>query len=500
GGDDAWFARFDRSGNQTWIRQKGTFTADVATGVAEDSHGGLFVFGHTKGNLGAPNAGMGDAWLARYDGAGNQIWLLQMGTNANELSASAAPDGVGGVYVGGATAGSFAGLNAGSNDVWLAHYDGAGNQIWNRQFGTNKDDQALGAAQDGSAGVFVCGYTAGGLGGPNVGNRDAWVARYDITGNQTWIRHLGTSNSDAAYAVASDGSGGVYVGGDTGASLGGPSAGSADIWLAHYDSSGNQSWIHQLGTNEFDGAIAAAPDGTGGVYVGGMTGGSLAVQTNHHGDVWVAHYGIAGNQTWIQQFGAILESMVCAISSDGSGGMFVGGYTDGDLGGPNSGAGADVWLARYDGTCPQPIVYCTAKINSLGCTPSIGSSGVPSATAGTGFTITSSNVINNKPGLILYTDAGRAAVTFQGGLRCVNTPLRRSVPISSGGTPPPNNCSGVYSIDMNAFAVGALGGSPAPYLSVPGTLVDAQCWGRDTGFPPPNSSTLSDALEFVVCP
>ena len=148
-----------------------------------------------------------------------------------------------------------------------------------------------------------------------------------------------------------------------------------------------------------------------------------------------------------------------------------------------------------------PATYCAAKVNSLGCLPSIGFIGSSSATAGSGFTLLASNVRNNKPGLLIYTNNGAASIPFQGGLRCVESPVRRSIQLNAGGNPAPaNDCSGVYSLDMNAFAVGALGGIPASYLTVPGTQVNVQGWGRDQGFTAPNNSTLTNGLQFAIRP
>ncbi len=146
----------------------------------------------------------------------------------------------------------------------------------------------------------------------------------------------------------------------------------------------------------------------------------------------------------------------------------------------------------------EPEIYCTASVTSAGCVPTIGYLGVPSASADSGFVVSVDNVPNRKPGMLFYGFGGKNDVPFFGGTLCVKNVAGRSPVLFSGGNPPPaNDCSGHMEIDMNAFAAGALGGSPRAALSLVGQRVNAQFWGRDPGaFPEP--VYLSDALEYVV--
>jgi hypothetical protein len=145
------------------------------------------------------------------------------------------------------------------------------------------------------------------------------------------------------------------------------------------------------------------------------------------------------------------------------------------------------------------LTYCSSKSNSLGCLPVMGWGGTSSAAANAGFFVGASSVRNNKAGLLMYGTQGRNCSPFGGGILCVKPPVKRTPGTGSGGNPlPANDCSGLYLIDMNAFAAGAAGGTPSPALLIPGTVVNCQWWGRDPGFPAPNNTTLSNGLEYTV--
>jgi len=146
-----------------------------------------------------------------------------------------------------------------------------------------------------------------------------------------------------------------------------------------------------------------------------------------------------------------------------------------------------------------PLAYCTAKPNSIGCVPAISSMGSPTGLASFGFTVSATNIRNQTVGVLLYTLDGRDVTPFQGGYLCLATPIRRTPERSSNGdNHPSKNCSGGWRIDMNAFAAGAIGGTPAAGLHAPGSSVHCQWWGRDPG--DPFGTALTDGLQYELGP
>ncbi|MCC7014207.1 MAG: hypothetical protein IT454_16735 [Planctomycetes bacterium] len=137
--------------------------------------------------------------------------------------------------------------------------------------------------------------------------------------------------------------------------------------------------------------------------------------------------------------------------------------------------------------------YCTAKVNSLGCTPSLGALGAPSASGGAGsFTIRASNLINHKVGLLFYGFMP-AAKPFHAGFKCIDAPVKRTPPSSTGGALAGSDCSGVLDYDMGARIASGVD----PHL-VLGAVVYAQVWSRDPA--DPTSTNLTGGLRFTIGP
>jgi hypothetical protein len=139
-----------------------------------------------------------------------------------------------------------------------------------------------------------------------------------------------------------------------------------------------------------------------------------------------------------------------------------------------------------------PATYCTGKTNSLGCVPSVSSSGLASSTSGAAFLIGCSNQINQKSGLLMYSHAPRAAA-FQGGTLCVEAPLKRTPQQNSGGSATGSDCTGGFNFDFNA----AIQSGADPAL-LAGAEIYAQYWARDPASA--SHTSLSNALSFLIHP
>lgn len=170
--------------------------------------------------------------------------------------------------------------------------------------------------------------------------------------------------------------------------------------------------------------------------------------------------------------------------------------TDGGLtyGGWNIDEFALVELGPGTVTCPSPTSYCTAKTNSQGCTPQIAFAGQASASSATPFTLSASEIINQKAGVLFYGYSSGAS-PFQGGFKCVGGTVRRTQVLSSGGNVGVDDCSGALALDFNTRIQSGV--DPA---LVAGVDVFAQWWYRDGADPAGFGTGLSNAAQFRVCP
>ena len=144
--------------------------------------------------------------------------------------------------------------------------------------------------------------------------------------------------------------------------------------------------------------------------------------------------------------------------------------------------------------CTNPSSYCTGKVNSQGCTPAISSTGVAALTSADDLHITCSNVINNKSGVLFWGTLPLATpAPFLGGLNCVKAPVKRTPVQVSGGTPPPDNCSGTYDFHFTHAYMAA-------NLLVVGSEVHGQYWYRDPAIGDGTNAGLSNAISFLIAP
>ncbi len=272
-----------------------------------------------------------------------------------------AVDGTGAVYVSGPTTstdatfpdtvGAFDRTLGGTQDAFVAKVNAAGTGLVYCTFlGGSSLDSPAGLAVDGSGNAYVVGYTdsadfpvAGPLGPALNGAEDAFVTKLGSTGaSLVYSGFVGGPGTDAALAIAVDGSGRAYVAGDaspgfpvtTGPAFGG---GFFDAFAGRVNAAGTAfEYARFIGGSGFEEANGLAIDGSGNAYVVGYTdsvnfpavvgpdltlsGGTDAYVTKINASAAVVYSGFIG--------GAMAGDIAFAVAVDGSGRAHVTGRTD----------------------------------------------------------------------------------------------------------------------------------------------------------------------------
>ncbi|EAU66928.1 von Willebrand factor type D domain protein [Stigmatella aurantiaca DW4/3-1] len=358
-----------------WLQQIGTEAQDQGQAVAVTDEGSYTV-GHANSAFDGNTAlGQNDFIIVKHNAAGAKLWSKQYGTNAQDYGMGVAtymgttPHQV---YLAGYTAGAFGGANQGVMDAVLLRVDpGTGSTVWSRQFGSTATDLVMAVTTDKNGAIYVAGHTMGSIHGQaNAGGFDMFLTKYNSAGTWQWTRQLGTPNIEQVRGVATDANDNVYVAGHTDGNLGGPNAGNADLFLAKYNSAGTLSWVKQMGTSQADSIYGVATsrrlDNTVDVYVVGYTGASFDGQPYAGGlDAIVVKFAADGTKVWSRQMGSAGNDMAQAIASDGGANVYITGRTNYDLDTNTSADSDNIFMVKYDAAGTKLVTRQLGSVNAL---------------------------------------------------------------------------------------------------------------------------------------
>ncbi len=345
-------------GKITWSTFQGGGGSDNNNAVTVDSSGNVYGAGKSNAAWGSPvraYAGGDDALITKFDSNGTLLWHTFLGGNSglvNDYANGVAVDSDGNVYVTGqsvATWGSPLRAFAGDWDTYVAKLDSSGTLLWHTFLGGTGYDNGNDIALDGSGNVIVAGYSGVTWGSPvrafttSSGNADAYVAKLSNAGALTWHTFLGGTGYDNATGIKVDGSGNIYVGGQSAVTWGSPersftvSGTNEDGFAANLTSGGVLSWHTFLGGSGVDEIRALALDDSNDIYVGGYstaTWGSPMRGYTGANDGLVIKLSNAGALIWHSFLGGAANDTGTGIGVDAGGTVYVGGLSQGTWGTP----------------------------------------------------------------------------------------------------------------------------------------------------------------------
>ena len=205
-GEQAWVMKLDDNGGVLWESILGNEDGTEARSVIHASDDSLVV----AGSWGLPD-GSRDAFVAKYDLAGNVLWNSQVSEVGDNVCYSVVETTDGGYALGGFSTQPtrrvmmLAKVNAGGAFQWINHIDG-GTGAW--------EGRAI--REDYGGGLVLSGITTS----YGAGEEDFYMARTDALGNWQSGPNFGTAYGDQCWGMdmVSDG-GYVMVGSTPGAGI-----------------------------------------------------------------------------------------------------------------------------------------------------------------------------------------------------------------------------------------------------------------------------------------
>ena len=298
--------------------------------------------------------------------------------------------------------------------------------VWSHRWNDPDDASFYDIAVDPFGNIVTCGDFFSGLTLDthyvSAGSTDAFVAKFNASGNVVWSRHLGNPSGDDLYALTTDYVGNIIAVGDDS-----PNNADMDGVVVKYAVDGTQRFLkhYGVGDGKFQTVEAVATDLSKNIFIAGEFDSTIDVgngpltKTDDDRTMFLAKLDQLGNAIWSKRFVMTTEEVyyVTRLETDAEGRAVMFGYFNGSIdfgSGPVVSTGArDLFLAEFD---PNGNVVWAHAYGGPG-------NQYPG------------DMARNESGKIAITAFVDAAVNFGGGLLTPTTPFDPVVAVfNSAGT------------------------------------------------------------------
>ncbi|MFN5784781.1 MAG: SBBP repeat-containing protein, partial [Flavobacteriia bacterium] len=363
---------------RVWGTYYGGAAIDYALSSTTDQNNHVYLTGRTDNTTSIASGGHQntygggtDAFLVKFDSNGNRIWATYYGGSGYDLGLSLAADAAGNIFLAGRTySPNNIGFNGyqnsfgnGLNDAFLVKFNSAGIRQWATYYGGSLatgsggggDDSGNGVAVDGSGNVFLSGATNStgaiafnGFQNSVGGGYDAYLVKFNTSGVRQWATYYGGSLDDGAKSVAVDGSGNVYIAGNTLSTasiaiLGQQNTigGMQDGFLVKFNSAGARQWATYNGGAADEDCFSVCTDLSNNIYICGRTWSSDLISFNGHqnskngqSDAYLVKFNSSGVRQWGTYYGGATwtfgnpTTQAFSTRTDLTGNVFLAGITN----------------------------------------------------------------------------------------------------------------------------------------------------------------------------